>query len=454
MATRLLLVLAACSIAACGLAPKRPPAPAFDEEASFSRTYPATDRTVTTASAWWTTALSPSLSAALQGALDNSPALHRAAAEVDAARAELRQAEAALGPNLSADADAGVRKVSSESRSSSRTLGLDGTMPLDVSGALADRQRAAGLNLAARQADAAQLRSDLARDLLLAAIDGAEAVQRRALLDRQTGLAGQLLRLIELRFTQGLVSSVDVLQQRDELAALRQQLPIADLDAQRAVNRARRLGGLTPGRATPLALETLPGVDDRFSAASPMELLTRRPALRAGSARLAEADARFAAALADRWPQLSLSAGGLTRAVSGDVTNIVNAAIDATLTLVDSGRKIGIAEQRRAQLVAVGQQLLNDWIQAVVEADTLIYEEHSLRDRIALSEQRLVTAEALLKAAQRRYERGVSDYLPVLAALRGLQQQQRDHLALQAELARVRIRLHHALGYAPNGGPV
>jgi outer membrane protein TolC len=185
-----------------------------------------------------------------------------------------------------------------------------------------------------------------------------------------------------------------------------------------------------------------------------MELLTRRPALRAGSARLAEADERFAAALADRWPQLSLSAGGLTRAISGDVTSIVNAAIDATLTLVDSGRKIAIAEQRRAQLVAVGQQLLNDWIQAVVEADTLIYEEHSLRDRIALSEQRLVTAEALLKAAQRRYERGVSDYLPVLAALRGLQQQQRDHLALQAELARVRIRLHHALGHAPNRGLV
>ena len=176
----------------------------------------------------------------------------------------------------------------------------------------------------------------LARDFLFALVDGAEATQRIALLESQIELSKTLLRLTELRFTQGLVSSVDVLQQRDELAALRQQLPIADLDAQRAVNRARSLSGLTPGRTTALALETLPGVDDRFSAASPMELLTRRPALRAGSARLAEADERFAAALADRWPQLSLSAGGLTRAISGDVTSIVNAAIDATLTLVDA----------------------------------------------------------------------------------------------------------------------
>ena len=40
----------------------------------------------------------------------------------------------------------------------------------------------------------------------------------------------------------------------------------------------------------------------------------------------------------------------------------------------------------------------------------------------------------------------ISDYLPVLAALRGLQQQERDHLALRAALGRARIRLHHALG--------
>ena len=190
---------------------------------------------------------------------------------------------------------------------------------------------------------------------------------------------------------------------------------------------------------------------DRFRAARPKDLLVRRPALLAGSARLEAADAEFAAALADRWPEISLSTGALTRAISGDVTSIVNAAIDATLTLFDGGRKLAVAEQRRAQLAAAGQQLLDDWINAVIEADTLIHEESSLRDLIALSDQRLATAEALLKAAQGRYERGVSDYLPVLAALRGLQQQQRDHLSLQAELARVRVRLHHALGYVPNG---
>ena len=83
----------------------------------------------------------------------------------------------------------------------------------------------------------------------------------------------------------------------------------------------------------------------------------------------------------------------------------------------------------------------------MIEVDDLIHQEASLRERIVLSEQRLETAEALLKASQRRYEQGVSDYLPVLAALRGMQQQQRDQLALLAELARSRVRLHRALGH-------
>ena len=448
---RLLILISTCALGACGLAPERPAAPAFDEAAAFSRPYPTDDGALEGMRAWWKAALSESLSTSVQRAMQNSPALRVAAADVDAARAELRQAEADLGPDLSADANAGVRKVSNQSRTSSRTLGIDGTVPLDISGALDARRRVARLNLSARQADAAQLASDLARDLLLAAIDAAEARQRRALLERQTDLSARLLRLIELRFTQGLASSVDVLQQRDELAELRQQLPIADLDAQSAANRVRGLSGLSPGQITALDLRALPGVRARFSATRPMDLLVRRPALRAGSARLEAADAEFAAALADRWPEISLSAGALTRVVSGDVTSIVNAAIDATLTLFDGGRKLAVAEQRRAQLVAAGQQFLGDWIDAVIEADTLIHEESSLRDRIALSDQRLATAEALLKAAQRRYERGVSDYLPVLAALRGLQQQQRDHLSLQAGLARARVRLHHALGYVPNG---
>jgi outer membrane protein TolC len=132
--------------------------------------------------------------------------------------------------------------------------------------------------------------------------------------------------------------------------------------------------------------------------------------------------------------------------MSGDVTTAISMVIDAALTLFDSGSKVAIAEEQRAALVAAGEQYLADWFAAVIEVDNLIHAESRLRERIVLSEHRLKTVDTLLTAAKRRYERGVSDYLPVLAALRGQQQQQRDHLALQAELARTRVRLHRAIG--------
>jgi outer membrane protein TolC len=193
-------------------------------------------------------------------------------------------------------------------------------------------------------------------------------------------------------------------------------------------------------------MQTLPDVYDNFPRIQPVELLDRRSSLRAGRARIEAADARFAAALADRWPTLNLSSEVITRAMSGDVTTVISAAVDAALTLVDSGRKVAIAAEQRAELAAAGEQYLTEWLAAVFEVDNLMHAEARLRERIALSEQRLKIVDTLLLAARRRYERGVSDYLPVLAALRSQQQQQRDHLALQAELARTRARLHRAIG--------
>jgi len=441
------LLASAFVVGGCMTVLDHPAPPSMNASAAFSATLPASGADSATAAQpdWWHRAVPEPVYTALEHDLAANPDLHKAAADVDAARALWRQSQADAGPRLELSAGASVQHAADRS-TDGRFLGMDGGLPIDVSGALARRTDAARQALRASSADAARLRSDLARDYLIALIDGAEASRRQALLLRQIDLAATLLHLIELRFTQGLVSSVDVLQQRDQLAALRQQLPLAQLDELRAANQLRLIGARTPNLASPLLVEPLPQVSGLFDTVVPIDLLERRPALRASRARLAAADARFAAALADRWPTLQLSGVALTRALSGDVSTILGVALDGALTLFDSGSKLEIAAERRARLVAAGQQYLSDWLAAVIEVDNLIHEEASLREQINLSEQRLDNAQALLIAAQRRYEQGVSDYLPVLEALRGMQQQQRDRLALQADLARTRVRLHRALG--------
>jgi outer membrane protein TolC len=442
---RILPTIAAMTLVACAGQPHRPSPPVFDSNAGFSASLPGTANTEATG-AWWAHIVPPPLLGQLVSTIEGSPVVALADADVEAARAQLRRAVAERGPAVDGSAALGVRRTTGQETEGNRTLGVDADVPIDISGALAAREQAAGATLDAATAAAARTRSDLARDLLLTAIDAAEARQRHRLLEQQVALTQQQLRLIELRFTQGLASGVDVLQQRDQLAALRQQLPVALLDAVVAANELRALAGLPPGESTALDLQTLPQLDPTYPEVQPRDLLRRRPALRAAQARLEAADAEFAAALADRWPEVSLSARAINTLIAGDVTNLVSATLSAALVIFDGGRNIAIAEQRRAELVAAGERLLRDWFAIVLDTDTLIHELSSLQQRLALSSDRLATAQALLQATQQRYGRGVSDYLPVLEALRGLQQQQRDDLALRAQLNRTQVRLLHGLG--------
>ena len=447
--SRALPLLTVTLLLGCSTYPQRPAPPVFPDEPVYSSTEPSDRVAERDAGPWWRHAVAAPLAEAVDSMLQTNLTLREREAEVAAARARLTRAEADSGAAVELRGDVRAQKTSGDDVTDSRSAALDGSLPLDLNGALARRVEAARLTLVAESATLAQQRHDLARDYLLASLDAAEAAERLALLNEQLAIAEELLRLIGLRFAQGIATGVDVLQQRDQVAALRQQVPAAELARRQAENRLRRLAARHPGLpASPAGPATtrLPPITPPGASPAPLELLQHRPDLRAAQARLEAADARFAEALAERWPSLELSGGLVQRVVSGDVSTLVSAALGAAFTLFDGGAKAAVARERRAELEVAGARYLGDWFEAVIALDDLRLTRAGLEARIALSRERLQTASDLLGAAKRRYERGVSDYLPVLDALRDLQQQQRDHLALRAELARTLVRLHHAGG--------
>lgn len=135
---------------------------------------------------------------------------------------------------------------------------------------------------------------------------------------------------------------------------------------------------------------------------------------------------------------------------------IVQAALDATLNLFDSGAREAEIQARRARLRGAGIRYLRDWLAAVRETDDLLAELRSQRQRRERVAQRLRIGERLYRATLDRYREGVSDYLPLLDALRGLQQQQREALHLRAGEQRILVQLRIAIGPpaapAPQGG--
>ena len=115
-------------------------------------------------------------------------------------------------------------------------------------------------------------------------------------------------------------------------------------------------------------------------------------------------------------------------------------------SLFDSGELSAQISEQRAALERAGIAYLQAWLAAVRETDDLLNTLQANQQRLDRSAQLIEVEEKLFEATRRRYERGISDYLPVLAAVRSLQQQQRDHLALQAERLRIIVRLHTAMG--------
>ena len=124
----------------------------------------------------------------------------------------------------------------------------------------------------------------------------------------------------------------------------------------------------------------------------------------------------------------------------------MTATVSGALTVFDSGAKDAAIDFSRAQYEESGILLLQDWLDALAEINGLISRENEGLENIRLTEERLETSRQLLESARRRYRQGASDYLPVLNALSSIQTQERRLINLRAEQARIRIRLHAAIG--------
>jgi len=393
---------------------------------------------------WWNTNLSASLSERVESMLLGNPAVRIAAKEVEEQRSLLDFAEAQRWLDIQGSASGETTSTDGDSRSSTQ-LRIDLQLPLDLFSRLQHSRDAAAFDLAASLARLEQERIEQAESFLLQHIEAAEAQQLLQLLDQQIETVSTLLRLTEFRFGQGLVSSVDVLQQREQLASLKQQPTSVRLTLRQALSALAELNGDLPSTAAE-GPRKMPNVDANFAISKPADLLQRRPDLIEKRTALMASDKRYAAALSEKLPDISLSSSALLRMIAGDSSRILSAAIDAAVTLFDSGALDANSARKRAELERAGIEYLQSWLTAVRETDDLLQALNTNQEQLQLSNDRTQVASNLFKATKRRYERGVSDYLPVLAALRSLQQQQRDHLALQAQRLRLIVRLHSAMG--------
>ncbi|WP_332766845.1 efflux transporter outer membrane subunit [Pseudomonas koreensis] len=453
-------------IAGCTVGPdyQRPAAPLPEH---YQR-QPAMAASAASLVTWWESFNDPLLNALITQALAQNLDLAQAAARVTQARAGLGTANAALLPSASVNGQAARAYQSVETPlgqvlnsspgydryGSSYEINLEAGWELDVFGGLRREREAA---VAEYQASAAGLS---ATRLVIAAQTADTYVTLRGLQTRldiaeqQVKTQRQLLEKVQLLYSKGLAANYQVRQIEGELAQVEASVPLLQTGVDAAMNAMDVLLGTPPGtHRTQLAnAGSIPAAPPSQALATPAELLRRRPDLIVAERRLAAANARIGAAMAEYYPKFSLGALlGSATAVSGGNLFTSGASQSAALLglrwrLFDFARidaQIDQAKGLQAEALAAYRQSVLRATEDVGNALSAQVNRQAQASTLGAGEAALTEARQSSFSA---YEKGAASLIDVLRADQTLLQTADARAQAQTESTRAAVALFKSLG--------
>lgn len=273
-----------------------------------------------------------------------------------------------------------------------------------------------------------------------------------ALARRTTQTRSYAVRIAKERLDAGVTSLVDY--EQAEILLTQAQTQLAELQRTTAGhwNRLWVLVGETP--ATPVvALQPIEaaGQFDALDPSLPSYLLVTRPDIRQAEERLRSAHANIGAARAALFPRIALT-GSLGYA-SSDLSDLFSSpshiwSIGAGigLPIFDYGQRragVELALAQRDELVANYQKTVQT---AFSEVATALESRKRFQEQVAAQDTAIQAQRRLAETADLRYQNGISIYLEVVDARRGLFTAEQQMLSLRAAQLQNGVSLYVALG--------
>ena len=400
---------------------------------------------------WWQSFNDPQLAQLIDQALAANLSLRATWDRLRQAEAMARRSGSDLVPHLDGTGSATTSREDdggSTQSSNSATLGLAASYELDLWGRIRSRRDAARYDAAASAEELHTAALTLSAQVASVWYQLVEQRGQIRLLDQQHEIDRQVLKLVTFRFRRGQVGASDVLQQRQLVEANRGQQALAKSQALVLEHQLAILLGQAPGSVALPASGDLTELPPLPRSGLPADLLQRRPDLRAALAKVRAADARLAAAIADRLPRFSLAAEASTEGGDGrDLFHNWLASLAANLVapLVDGGYLKAEAERSRA----VADEALNTYGQAALaalaEVEDGLAREQGQRQYLDRLANQLRLAGQGVNQVRGRYLRGQEGYLRVLDAQLSQQTLERSLLTARRQLIDDRINLCRAL---------
>lgn len=462
MRRRALIAVAAVALTGCVVGPdyRRPQTPL---PAGFAGA-PAADATATTstpaatpAAGWWTVYGDPILDGLVPSALAENLDVVAAVARIEEFDADLREANAALFPEIDLGASA-ARSRSSGAVASPTPIRLSNDLRVALSTSF-EIDFWGRLRRLLESARAQVLATHYAKDVVTLSLAGLTTQTYFSLrsLDAQIAATAETLatrdeylRLVRRRVDAGLSSGLDLAQAqgaRSDAAAL-----LKDLARQRAL--AEHLLGTLTGRLDltlpPGDLARLP-VPPTPPTGLPSTLLERRPDIRQAEENLVAANAQIGVAKAALLPRISLTGdlGGESTALGSLLSSggrIWSVGFGLALPIFTAGRlsaEVDATTARQKQALAAYQKSIQTAFREVSDALTNVSQTAGAETDLQAS---VDAARDALRLSGERYASGYSPYLDVLDAQRTLNTSQLALIRNRQALLSASVDLMKALG--------
>jgi multidrug efflux system outer membrane protein len=393
------------------------------------------------------------LQALIGQALENNRDLRIAAANVAAARAQVRVVRSAQFPEIGANASAGYRTGGGVGDRQDYALqgGLS-SFELDLFGRLASATEAERERALATEAAARTVRLGLVADLANAW--AAYAADRDLLLIAQD-TAGNARRAVELTRArlEGKIAPRTDLRQAEQVLATAE----GDLAAQTAAvaqdeNLIRLLvGGPVDPALLPAGLEEVFGSIATLPTGTDSSVLLRRPDIVRAEYLLRAANADIGVARAQLFPRISLTgllgvaSDALGSLFSGDAFS-ASASAGAAYTIFDAGgRRAGVAvsEAQRDAALASYELAVQTAFREVGDALAV---QGTIGERLRAARANSSAATDNANLAEARYRGGIESFLANLDAQRSLYAARRQETGVLLAAVQNRIELYRALG--------
>jgi NodT family efflux transporter outer membrane factor (OMF) lipoprotein len=448
VASAAVLTLAAVVMSGCRAKVQKVPVP-LEAPATFSRSGDGAP-----ADAWWRDLRDERLNRLMDRAFAGSFSLKAAYDRLLAAQAAARVAGAELYPEVTGTAGVSQTWVRDDITNDTEDfrryeVGAVASYEVDLWGRIRSVRNAAVLEAAATEEDLRAAAVLLSGNVASTWYRLREQESQLDLLRSQMATTSETLTVLEGRFRRGLVGASDVLQQRQLLESRREELERATAERRLLeITLATLVGSAPPPENTYEAGGGLIALLPLPETGIPAEAVARRPDVRSAYLDVQAADQRWASAVANRYPRLSLSASYSAEEPHWqDLFDNWAASLAANLAapLFDGGSRRAEADRRRALVRERFHVYADVYLNALAEVERALIAEAQQKEVVESVGRQLTLAREVLKRITREYLGGRSEYLRVLTAQLSLQSLERGLLTAQRQLIEARVDLARAL---------